>query len=240
MKSANQIQQLNVTRFVEKLPSIFKWVSFLSVLLLPALAMAAGADTKPMSVEYRDVPGIGSRNLIWIVAQQHLLLAGFVLGVPIFAWVCEIVGWKTGEKRYDNLAKEFTKLLTSAYATTALFGGILLFLLIGLYPKLMAYLTDIFFPSFMVYSLLFLAETAVLYMYWYGWDYMQGNKKTFHLFLGFLLNLFAIGIMAIPNSWATFQASPVVVADGDAWVRAWTAMQNPTWMPVNIHRLENK
>jgi hypothetical protein len=237
MKSANHIQQSSVQSFLGKMPTIFKWVSFLSVLLLPVIAMAAGAETKAMSVEYRDVPGIGSRNLVWIVAQQHLLLAGFVLGVPIFAWVCEIVGWKTKEARYDKLAKEFTKLLTSAYATTALFGGILLFLLIGLYPKLMAYLTDMFFPSFLVYCLLFLAETATLYMYWYGWDYMQGNKKAFHLFLGFLLNLFALGIMIVPNSWATFQASPVVVGDGDAWARAWMAMQNPTWWPVNIHRL---
>jgi hypothetical protein len=237
MKSANHIQQSSVQSFLGKRPTIFKWVSFLSVLLLPVIAMAAGAETKAMSVEYRDVPGIGSRNLVWIVAQQHLLLAGFVLGVPIFAWVCEIVGWKTKEARYDKLAKEFTKLLTSAYATTALFGGILLFLLIGLYPKLMAYLTDMFFPSFLVYCLLFLAETATLYMYWYGWDYMQGNKKAFHLFLGFLLNLFALGIMIVPNSWATFQASPVVVGDGDAWARAWMAMQNPTWWPVNIHRL---
>ncbi|MDH5428164.1 MAG: cytochrome ubiquinol oxidase subunit I [Nitrospirota bacterium] len=237
MRSANHIQKTNAQSFLEKMPVIFKWVSFVSVLLLPVIALAAGAETKAMSVEYRDVPGIGSRNLVWIVAQQHLLLAGFVLGVPIFGWVCELVGWKTKEARYDKLAKEFTKLLTSAYATTALFGGILLFLLIGLYPKLMAYLTDMFFPSFLVYCLLFLAETATLYMYWYGWDYMQGNKKAFHLFLGFLLNLFAIGIMIVPNSWATFQASPVVVGDGDAWTRAWMAMQNPTWWPVNIHRL---
>ena len=237
MKAAGQLSPPKLTRLIEQMPTILKWVGFLSVLFLPALAMAAGAETKAMSVEYRDVPGVGSRNLVWVVAQQHLLLAGFVLGVPIFAWVCEIVGWKTKEARYDKLAKEFTKLLTSAYATTALFGGILLFLLIGLYPKLMAYLTDMFFPSFIVYCLLFLAETATLYMYWYGWDYMQGNKKAFHLFLGFLLNLFAIGIMIVPNSWATFQASPVVVADGDAWARAWAAMQNPTWWPVNIHRL---
>ena len=218
------------------IPSFMKWSAFLALLLFPVMAWAGGA-TQAMSVEYRDIPGIGSRNIVWVVAQQHLLLAGFVLGVPIFAWVCELVGWKTKEARYDKLAKEFTKLLTSAYATTALFGGILLFLLIGLYPKLMAYLTDMFFPSFLVYCLLFLAETATLYMYWYGWDYMQGNKKAFHLFLGFLLNLFAIGIMIVPNSWATFQASPVVVADGTAWERAWAAMQNPTWWPVNIHRL---
>lgn len=217
-------------------PSLAGWSAFLALLLFPVMAWAAGAE-QAMSVEYRDIPGVGSRNVVWVVAQQHLLLAGFVLGVPIFAWVCEIVGWKTKEARYDKLAKEFTKLLTSAYATTALFGGILLFLLIGLYPKLMAYLTDMFFPSFLVYCLLFLLETATLYMYWYGWDYMQGNKKTFHLFLGFLLNVFAIGIMIVPNSWATFQASPVVVADGTAWERAWAAMQNPTWWPVNIHRL---
>ena len=207
-----------------------------ALVLLPAVVWAQDAATQAMSVEYRDIPGIGSRNVVWIVAQQHLLLAGFVLGVPIFAWVCEIVGWKTKEARYDKLAKEFTKLLTSAYATTALFGGILLFLLIGLYPKLMAYLSDIFFPTFIVYCLLFLLETVTLYLYWYGWDAMQGNKKTFHLFLGFLLNVFALLIMVVPNAWATFQASPVVVGDGTAIERAWAAMWNPTWWPVNIHR----
>src|SRR5580765_7778138 len=122
---------------------------------LPALVF--GADVAPAApTAYRDVPYVGSRNVIWVIAQPPLLLAGFVLGVPIFAWVCEVVAWKGGEKRYDKLAKEFTKLLTSAYATTALFGGILLFLLISFYPKLMNYLTDIFFPSFILYCLLFL------------------------------------------------------------------------------------
>jgi cytochrome bd-type quinol oxidase subunit 1 len=211
---------------------------FLACWGAPLLAIAQDATTAAQSVAYRDIPYMGSRNLVWIIAQLHLLLAGFVLGVPIFAWVCEIVGWKTGEKRYDKLAKEFTKLLTSSYATTALFGGILLFLLIGFYPKLMAYLTDIFFPSFLVYCLLFLLETATLYMYWYGWDAMQdGGKKTFHIFLGFLLNVFAFFIMVVPNSWATFQASPVVIAEGTDFQRAWAATWNPTWWPVNIHRL---
>ena len=217
--------------------SLFGWSVVWTLLLLPACVWAQDAATQAMSVEYRDIPGVGSRNVVWVIAQQHLLLAGFVLGVPIFAWVCEIVGWKTKEARYDTLAKEFTKLLTSAYATTALFGGILLFLLIGLYPKLMAYLSDVFFPSFILYCILFLLETATLYLYWYGWDAMQGNKKGFHLFLGFLLNLFALGIMIVPNAWATFQASPVVVADGTAIDRAWAATWNPTWWPVNIHRL---
>ncbi|MEK6762617.1 MAG: cytochrome ubiquinol oxidase subunit I [Nitrospirota bacterium] len=204
---------------------------------LPALVF--GADVAPAApTEYRDIPYVGSRNVIWVIAQLHLLLAGFVLGVPMFAWVCEVVAWRGGEKRYDKLAKEFTKLLTSAYSTTALFGGILLFLLIAFYPKLMNYLTDIFFPSFIVYCILFLVETATLYLYWYGWDAMQfGGKKTFHIFLGLMLNVFAFFIMIIPNSWATFQSSPVVIAEGTDMARAWAATWNPTWWPVNIHRI---
>ncbi|HET6673750.1 MAG TPA: cytochrome ubiquinol oxidase subunit I, partial [Nitrospiraceae bacterium] len=202
-------------------------------------AISSAQDASSAGAAYRDLPQAGgSRNIIWVVAQLHLLLAGFVLGVPIFAWLCEIVGWKSGDKRYDKLAKEFTKLLTSSYATTALFGGILLFLLIGFYPKLMNYLTDIFFPSFIVYCLLFLLETATLYLYWYGWDAMaEGNKKSLHVFLGLLLNVFAFFIMIVPNSWATFQASPVVIAEGTDFERAWAATWNPTWWPVNIHRL---
>jgi len=237
MKSRGTLENLQSWLPKVKLSSLSGWSVFWVLLLLPAFVWAQDAATQAMSVEYRDIPGIGSRNLVWVVAQQHLLLAGFVLGVPIFAWICEIVGWRSKEPRYDKLAKEFTKLLTSAYATTALFGGILLFLLISLYPKLMAYLTDVFYPTFIVYCILFLLETATLYMYWYGWDAMQGNKKAFHIFLGFLLNLFALGIMIVPNSWATFQASPVVLGDGTAIERAWAAMQNPTWWPVNIHRL---
>ncbi|MFO0767175.1 MAG: cytochrome ubiquinol oxidase subunit I [Nitrospiraceae bacterium] len=105
-----------------------------------------------------------------------MLLAGFVLGVPIFAWLCEVVAWKSGDKRYDKLAKEFTKLLTSSYATTALFGGILLFLLVAFYPA--DELPDGHFPSFLLYCMLFLIETATLYLYWYGWDAMaEGGKK---------------------------------------------------------------
>ena len=211
--------------------SVAALIFLLGLLGLPLSGLAQDAASTAATVAYRDIPQLGgSRNIIWVIAQQHLLLAGFVLGVPIFAWVCEIVGVRTGDKRYDKLAKEFTKLLTSAYATTALFGGILLFMLLGFYPKLMAYLTDIFFPSFVVYCALFLLETVTLYLYWYGWDVMQGGgRKGLHLFLGFLLNVFAFFIMIVPNTWATFQASPVVVAEGSALARAWAATWNPTW-----------
>ena len=55
--------------------------------------------------------GLSPRSTIWFVAQLHLLFAAFVLGVPIFAVIVEFIGWRTGDKRYDSLAHEFTKLL---------------------------------------------------------------------------------------------------------------------------------
>ncbi len=229
MKSHRQRTRIN------KYLGVMGGLSALALLawIAPALAQEAGQ----VSVDYRDVPFIGSRNLIWIVAQLHLLFAGFVLGVPMFALVCEYIGVRTGDQRYDKLAKEFTKLLTASYATTALLGGILLFLLIGLYPKFFSYMSDIFYPTYLVYGILFLLETPALYLYWYGWDAMA-KRKGLHLFLGLLLNVFGFFIMIVSNSWATFQASPVVLAEGmGVWERAWAAVYNPTWWPVNIHRL---
>jgi cytochrome bd ubiquinol oxidase subunit I len=188
------------------------------------------------SKDYRDVPFIGSRNLVWVIAQIHLLFAGFVLGVPIFALVCEIIGHITKDKRYDALAKEFTKLLTASFGTTATFGGILLFVLIICYPKFFNYLTGIFYPTYFFYAVLFLGETASLYLYWYGWDAMAG-RKVFHILLGFLLNVFGLLIMFTADAWLTYQASPVIVAQGTSpLMKLWASIDNPTWWPVNIHR----
>jgi hypothetical protein len=199
-----------------------------------AFAQEAGGSAM---AEYRDIPYLGSRNAIWIVAQLHILFAGFVLGVPMFALTCEYIGYKTGDVRYDKLAKEFTKLLTASFGTTATFGAILLFLLVGMYPKLFNYLSGIFFPTFVLYSFLFILETVVLYIYWYGWDYMAGRKKL-HLFMGLLLNLVGLAIMWTADAWLSFQASPVVLSDSMGyWQKLWAAVHNPTWNPVNIHRV---
>ncbi len=88
-------------------------------------------------VAYRTFFGMDSRLVVWIVAQLHLMFAAFVLGVPIFAVMMEVIGVKTRDVRYDNLAYEFTRLLSAAYATTAALGGLLAFRLFGLYPIFM-------------------------------------------------------------------------------------------------------
>jgi hypothetical protein len=89
-----------------------------------AAAAAKQAQDKPyQEVAYRTFPLVGSRVAIWMVAQLHLLFAAFVLAVPIFAFIVEAIGYKTGDLRYDRLAHEFTKLLSVSFSLTATFGA---------------------------------------------------------------------------------------------------------------------
>ena len=191
--------------------------------------------------EYGDFPVIGSRAAIWIAAQLHLFFAAFVLGVPMFAVVAEAIGSFSSDDRYDKLAKEFTRLLLVSYSATAIWGAILVFGLITLYPGLWGYLSEIFAPSMWVYVGIFFFESFTLYLYYYGWDrWKKGRAKWGHWGLGILLNLWGTAVMLIANSWLTYMMSPPAEVTPDTapgMVQFWSAFANATWMPINIHRL---
>ena len=184
-------------------------------------------------VEYRTFPVVGSRVAIWAVAQLHLLFAAFVLAVPIFAFIIEAIGYKTGDLRYDRLAQEFSKLLSVSFSLTATFGACLTFMLIILYPKFTNYLMSVFSPTFLPYVLLFFAEAFFLYTYYYGWGKFH---PLVHLGLGLGLNVVGTSIMMIANAWVTFMMSPSGVSSKGALISLTDAIDNYTWMPINIHR----
>ncbi len=220
------------------------------VALLAMVGPVAAQDGGPP--DYRDYFGIDSRLVIWVVAQLHLLFAAFVLGVPIFALLTEYIGHRSGVKRYDKLAHDFTKLLAASFSTTAAFGGVLTFSLFALYPTFMSHLSDIFTPTYAWYGIMFFAEAFTMYFYLYSWDRLSGDKKKWHLWTGVLLNVFGVIIMLIGNSWVTYMMSPPlaeVSAETGEVVRQglnvltlewtgtlWQAINNPLWNPLNIHR----
>src|SRR5262249_45836067 len=147
-------------------------------------------------------PVIGSRSAVWIAAQVHLMFAAFVLGVPMFAVICEAIGIFTKEEsyqqKYDKLSKEFTRLLLVAYSATAIWGAVLTFLLVTLYPAFWNHLASVFHLSMWIYVGLFFFESFTLYLYYYGWDrWKYGRAKYVHLGLGVLLNLFGTTVMLI-------------------------------------------
>ena len=285
-------------------------IVLVSCLLLGTLAELVQAVEVPLPTKeemvYGDFPLVGRRVAVWVVAQLHLMFGAFVVGVPLFILIIEILGAATKNQRYDDLAHEFTRLLSVAFSTTATFGGVLVFFLIGLYPTFMNFLAKIFFPSMVVYVFLFFGESFSMYLYYYGWEALKGTSRRFgavlgtavlsilvfypgvlllssilrasfgaasafpisyvltillfigllvyglrpgrssflhsqkwmHICFGILLNYFGLILMMIANSWATFMTSPVGINLDTGVFRGttWEAMQNFTWMPVNLHR----
>lgn len=212
-------------------------ILFLTVAFL-FLALPLFAQETSREAEYRTFFELDPRPVVWIIAELHLMYGAFVLGVPIFAVLVEYVGKRTQDLRYDKLAREFTKLLSAAYATTAALGGLLAFAMIGLYPAFMARLTGIFHKSYYIYALFFFAETFTLYLYYYSWDRLQGRWKGLHIFLGVLLNVWGTVLMLIANAWASFMMSPSGIEEGTSSFigTTWQAIHNPLWIPLAIHR----
>ncbi|MFQ5579908.1 MAG: cytochrome ubiquinol oxidase subunit I, partial [Nitrospiria bacterium] len=221
------------------LKKVIKQPALWTVFLFMALLLIPSAEVFAESVEstYRDIPGIGSRNLIWVLSQVHILFGAFVLGVPMFIITIEVIGIMTKEKRYDRLALEFMDLIVACFATTALVGIVFLFALLVFYPTLMSTMAGIFKPTYYIYVFLFLYETLSVYVYWDRWEKWQ-NRKGLHLFWGMMLNTAGLLLVILPSGFLSFQASPVVLnPELTAWGRAWTAINNPTWVPVILHRI---
>jgi len=187
-----------------------------------------------------DYPNIGvsSRSVVWLIAQLHLFFAAFVLAVPLFVLVIELIGFKTGDWRFDDMAHEFMKISLSAYSITALFGGTLAFALFLLYPQFMAYMMRVFNTQTLIYAALFFAESALLYIYYYGWNAMRyGDAKWVHLTIGLLLNVVGTTLLVVANSWASFTMAPSGVNEmGAITGNIWEIMKGPLWNPLNLHR----
>ncbi|MCP4696596.1 MAG: hypothetical protein GY862_07080 [Gammaproteobacteria bacterium] len=195
---------------------------------------------KLTEADYPVVAGVNSRVLVWLVAQLHLWFAAFVLAVPIFVFIIEAIGMKHRDKRYDDMAYEFIKVSITAYSLTAILGGFLLFSLLLFYPDLFMYLSTVFKDSMFWYAVLFFAESVTLYIYYYGWHWLQGGfRKWVHLTLGLLLNVVGTVLMLLANAWLTFMMSPAGVdpATGAFGGDTWAAMHNYLWNPINLHRV---
>ncbi|MFQ5780324.1 MAG: cytochrome ubiquinol oxidase subunit I, partial [Nitrospiria bacterium] len=186
-----------------------------------------------------------SRTLLWVANQQHLYFGSFVLAVPMFVFVMELIGAmqkdrKVG-KKFDDLAHEFMKISLTAYSITAILGGILIFTFLALYPGFFRYLSLIFKPVMHIYALLFVLESGILYVYYYGWDAMNdgnGNWKWSHLGLSLLLNAVGVCLMVMANTWIGFMMSPAGVdAQGRFLGDIWKVIYTPLMVPIVIHRL---
>lgn len=196
------------------------------------------AAPKLKASDYPTVGKISNRVIVWIVAQLHLYFAAFVLAVPIFVLIIEGIGIATKDERYDHMAHEFIKVSMTAFSITSIFGGILAFALVSLYPDFFKYLATIFGKAMIIYAILFFGESFTLYVYYYGWDRLnEGFKKWVHLTLGLMLNAFGMTLMVLSNAWSTFMMAPSGLNEEGLWMGStWAAIKGYLWNPLNLHR----
>ncbi len=194
---------------------------------------------KLTEADYPKVKGFNGRIVIWLAAQLHLWFAAFVLAVPIFVLILEGIGMATKDERYDKMAYEFIKVSLTAYSITAIFGGLLAFSLMIFYPDFMKYMTGLFSSTMLAYAFLFFAESASLYIYYYGWHWLHdGFRKWVHLTIGLVLNGVGTTLMFLANAWVTFMMSPGGVDPAGAFQGDhWAVIHNFLWNPLNLHRV---
>ena len=203
-------------------------------------------------VAYAQTPGLsavefpytGNRTAVWIVAQLHTLFGAFILGAPIFIVISEWLGYRKQDLRYDRLAKEVTKVTVILFSITALTGGLFIFVLLAAYPQFTSWFINQFYLVFaVIYPLLFIGGTIVLYAYFYTWDDWKGEKKGRHIALGVLLNLLCMVTMFVINGPTSFMNTPLKgdgVSPQDLLAAAslWEKIANQSWMPLNLHRID--
>src|SRR6266581_6998803 len=208
------------------------------------LVWAAAAYAQLPEPQAHNFPWGGNLAAVWVVGQLHILFAAFILGAPIFIVISEFLGWKGADGRYERLAKEVTKVTVILYSMTALTGGLFIFVLLATYGQFTIWLVNHFFAVFaIIYPLLFIGETIVLYLYWYTWDALQGPKKMRHIALGVLLNIIGLATLIVIDGPTAFMNTPVKSAEGldlktfiETTATLWDKMDNYTWWPLNIHR----
>lgn len=210
--------------------------------LLVLFGGVAYAQTPGMpAVEF---PYTGNRTAVWIIAQLHTLFGAFILGAPIFVVISEWLGYRKQDLRYDRLAKEVTKVTVILFSMTALTGGLFIFVLLAAYPQFTTWFINQFYLVFaVIYPLLFISGTIVLYAYFYMWDAWKGEKKGRHIALGVLLNLICMITMFVIDGPTSFMNTPPK-AEGVSpqdFLEGATLLDkifNQTWMPLNLHRLD--
>jgi cytochrome bd-type quinol oxidase subunit 1 len=213
------------------------WTKKQLILLIGlALAIVGIVLGAKAGIDYRDVPFIGSRNMVWILAQTMILFAAFILAVPVFVLVIEIAGYYKKDQRLDTLAKDFARLLPVSYSITATLGGLFSLAAYLLFPRFMNFMTVSFKPTYAVFAVLVFLESTAVYIYWTTWDRLQGEKKPRHIVIGVILNVLGTLVMMVANSWGSFHLSPAGVDAAGKIVSLKHAVFNLTFWPLNIHR----
>jgi len=192
--------------------------------------------------DYPNIPFVNNRVLLWVVTQQHTYFGGFVLALPLFTMLLELLGLTRRDpdaaRRYDGLARDILRVALLALSMTAVLGAVMLGAFIALYPGFMGYMGTTFKSMMPLYAGVFVGESLLLILYYYTWERLSSHgNKWIHLAIGTGANAMGVVLLLLANGWASFMMAPAGVdADGRFLGNMWNLLHSPLWNPLNAHR----
>lgn len=131
----------------------------------------------------------------------HIIFAAVGIGMPVLMVIAEAIGWRTGDRTYELLARRWAKGVAILFAVGAVSGTVLSFELGLLWPTFMEYAGPIIGMPFSMEGFAFFLEAIFLGIYLYGWERIP---KALHLFSGVMVALCGTmsGVFVVAtNAW---------------------------------------
>jgi cytochrome bd ubiquinol oxidase subunit I len=176
-----------------------------------------------------EIPFIGNRVAVGLMFQLHIVMVAAIMGAAIVAPICEIVGLRRKDPRFERLAHDMAGIIVRFFAFAATWAVVGIVLLVGLYPTLIGTLLSIFFWPAVAISIIWVLMTFGAYFYAYGWE-RYSNRRVLHNAFGWLFAISAFLFIDLITALSSFQLTPVEP------VSLLAAVLNPSWITEVLHR----
>jgi cytochrome d ubiquinol oxidase subunit I len=177
-----------------------------------------------------------ARSQMALSLAFHIVFAAIGIGLPLLMVIAEALGWRTGDRAYEVLARRWAKGTAVLFAVGAVSGTVLSFELGLLWPTFMEYAGPIIGMPFSLEGFAFFLEAIFLGIYLYGWERIS---RPLHLAAGAMVALCGTmsGVFVVStNAWMNTPQGFTLDEGGRVIdVRPFEAMFNPSFLPQALH-----
>jgi len=163
--------------------------------------------------QWLSYPAAWDRILSIIGIEIHWLILQYVLGLPLMVLVALLAYRRSGDARWERMARTMTKALGLVFAVGAASGTASEFGLVVVWPNLLeAAGRYIYFPLYLeIFA--FLTEIVFIYLLVFGWSKLSVNAKIAVAFLAMFGAWFSGAMITSVNSYMVAPTGVVAAYD---------------------------
>lgn len=148
-----------------------------------------------------------AQSALWARSQMamslgfHIVFAAIGIAMPLLTVIAEVLGYRTGDKTYLDLAHRWSKGTAVFFAIGAVSGTVLSFELGLLFPTFMRHAGPVIGMPFSLEGFAFFTEAIFLGIYLYGWERVSRRAHVFAGVIVALSGMASAGFVTLVNAW---------------------------------------